>query len=159
MGELNKVIQFIDPNMRIPSEVIYRWLTQPTVSYWKKKGYIKPSLREGHGGFRDWWSIYDIFDIRVMLALKEKGLSTQKVGQVINWLKKHDYCLHDAVIATDGINVWHRLDEQTIEIINASAGQVILLKWQDIVKDVMEVIENETGKILKIRDDVIEKAS
>lgn len=145
---MSKVAQFsIDSDVRIPSEVIYQWISQPLLAYYKKRGYVKPSIRDGHRGFRDYWSIKDVLDIRTIIALREEDLSMQKIGKVIKWLRSHDYCLSEAVLATDGENVWQKLDDQTIEIISASAGQVICLDWSDIVKEVMEVIENSQVEI------------
>lgn len=128
----------------IPTRVIYdTFVYQQKLSYWKKRGYIKPSIRVGKRGREALWSFYDLLDIKTILGLRRAGVSMQKVGEVIEYLRQNDYELHDANLITNGEDVWTTFDgEQPIEIVNTT-GQLTLLNWREIQEACLQILENE----------------
>lgn len=118
-------------------------VSQQTLSYWLNKGIVYPSIRRGKKGFTSLWSFYDVLDIKTVIGLRRAGLSLQKIAKVIDWLRNNGHALHSAKLATDGENVWIDLDDVTLEIIEASAGQVICLDWSDIINHCRTLLDEK----------------
>jgi len=122
-------------NRGIETRVIYDsfGISPQLLSLWIKRKIIAPSIRRGHRGFTHLWSFYDVLDLKTIIGLRRRGLSMQKIRKVLAWLRTHGHALHSTNLATDGKSVWVDLDDVTLEIIEATCGQIVCLDWRDIV--------------------------
>jgi len=144
----------------IPSSVIYDILQipHPTISSWKKKELIKPSVRKGRRGDKRvaeaLWSFKDFVKIQTIKKFREKGLSMQKVRKVMDWLKKNDFEFNPIRLATNGNQVFWLLDsdrDQVIEVLEKT-DQMIVLNWTDVVNSCIDSLK-EYGIIVKLDSD------
>ncbi len=65
-------------------------LTQRQIDYWDRSHFVKPSLKEAAGyGSGRLYSFVDLVQLKVAKALKDKGISIQKIRKSITYLRKH----------------------------------------------------------------------
>ncbi len=108
---------------------------QATLSSWKRKGIVAPSVRENQGRGGDLWRFEDLVEIKTIVAMKEMGLSFQKIRQVITWLRNHGYSLHSVVLRVAGDTVEAYADEGLAWDVLKRQGQGVFMFWQGIVEN------------------------
>ena len=94
-------------------------MTPRKVRYLDSQGMVKPSLGPAHGrGSRRLYSYADLLALRTVKSLRDQGVSLQKVGRCVLFLRKRlrnvsqplGYCTLIAV----GDSVWLVEDEKTL---------------------------------------------
>lgn len=116
-----------------------------TLSTWKLKHIVKPSVRENAGRGGDLWSFGDLVEVKTIVSLKEIGLSLQKIRKVITWLRSHGYSLGSVILRVAGDSVEAYTDEGLAFEVLKRQGQGVFVFWQGIVNNAKS--EYETYKV------------
>jgi DNA-binding transcriptional MerR regulator len=82
-----------------------------TLSYWDTSGFLRPGIRRGRGtGSRRRYNFGDLLAIRAVRALRERGISLQRLRRVVAYLQKCRPDLENPVqgafLLTDGTDVY-----------------------------------------------------
>ncbi|MEK6710424.1 MAG: MerR family transcriptional regulator [Nitrospinota bacterium] len=65
-------------------------LSHRQLDYWDRTHLVKPSVREASGrGSARLYSFADLVQLRVVKALRDHGLSLQKIRRSLNYLRRH----------------------------------------------------------------------
>ena len=152
----------------IPSPVVYETLgvPQPKISYWVRTKLIRPSIRQGRQGkFERYepatslWSFEDFLELKLIVDLREKRLSLQRIRKVLAWLRARGYSLNVIDLLTDGEYFYHREnnrnDSDVVEILE-HAGKYVLIEWADLVRYCQQVFRQKSVPIenLTVAEDV-----
>lgn len=116
-----------------------------TLSTWKLKGIVSPSVREIQGRGGDLWSFGDLIEVKTIVKLKDMGLSLQKIRKVVTWLKSHGYSLNSVILRVAGDSVEAFTDEGLAWDVLKRQGQGVFVFWQGIVNTARS--EYETYKV------------
>lgn len=116
-----------------------------TLSTWKMKRIVYPSVREKGGYPGDLWSFEDLVEVKTIVSLKEMGLSLQKIRKVVTWLREHGYSLGSVILRVAGDTVEAYTDEGLAWDVLKRQGQGIFVFWQGIVDNAKS--EYETYKV------------
>jgi predicted RNase H-like HicB family nuclease len=101
------------------------------LDYWDTRHFIKPSTKEAAGyGSARLYSFRDVVQLKVAKALKEEGISLQKLRKSISYLKKHfpnvEKSLSELRFVTDGKSIFVLTEDKTA-ILNATLkGQLVM---------------------------------
>lgn len=118
---------------------------QPTLSTWKLKGIVSPSVRENAGRSGDLWSFGDLVEVKTIVKLKHMGLSLQKIRKVIAWIREHGYSLGSVILRVSDDTVEAFTDEGLAWDVLKRQGQGVFVFWQGIVTTAKS--EYETYKL------------
>ena len=116
-------------------------ITTRQIGYWDKTDLIKPSVREasGYGSVR-LYSFTDLIQLKVAKALRDAGISVQKMRKSLIFLKKNmpdiDKPLANLRFLTDGKTVFVITKDSNKIIDTLQQGQMILsFPLADIIKE------------------------
>lgn len=124
-------------------------LTQRQVDYWDKIHFIKPSIREatGYGSMR-LYSFMDLVQFKVAKALKDQGISLQKIRRSLAYLKKNfpdvKKPLAEMKLITDGHAIFALTKNKKVIMDTLSKGQLVL---SIALGDIIEELKGEVAKI------------
>ena len=127
-------------------------LTQRQIDYWDRSHFVKPSLKEAAGyGSGRLYSFIDLVQLKVAKALKDKGISLQKIRKSINYLKKHfpDFKkpLAEMRFITDGDTIFVLTKDSKAILDTLAKGQFVF------ALAVGEIIESLKGEVSNITRD------
>ena len=99
--------------------------------YWDKTGLIKPSVNPATGtGSQRLYSFMDIVQLRTAKALRDQGISLQKIGKCVAYLRKHapelEHPLAELKLITDGETIFCLTNDPNVIIDTLSQGQSVL---------------------------------
>lgn len=118
------------------------------LDYWDRTHLIKPSVREasGYGSVR-LYSFNDIVQLKVVMMLRDKGISLQKIRKALSYLKKNmpevQEPLAELKFLTDG---------ETVFVITRDKKKILdTLKNQFVFSFALgEIMEELRGKVVAI---------
>lgn len=116
-----------------------------TLSTWKMKRIVFPSVRENAGRGGDLWSFGDLVEVKTIVAMKDMGLSLQNIRKVVTWLREHGYSLGSVILRVAGETVEAFTDEGLAWDVLKRQGQGVFVFWQGIVTTAKS--EYETYKV------------
>jgi len=125
-------------------------LSPRQIGYWDKTHFIKPSVREasGYGSVR-LYSFTDLIQFRVAKALKDKGISIQKIKKAINYLKKNmpeiEKPLAELKFLSDGATIFVITKNRKEIIDTLNNGQLVF------VFALGEIMEELKGKVIELQ--------
>ena len=105
-------------------------LTTRQIGYWDKTNLIKPSVQEaaGYGSVR-LYSFSDLIQLKVAKALKDAGISVQKMRKALIYLEKNmpdiDKPLANLKFLTDGESIFVITKDKKTIIDTLNRGQVV----------------------------------
>lgn len=98
-------------------------ITDRKIRYWDQKGLVKPSGKAtGHRRY----TFPDLVALKTIKALRDKGLSLQRLRRAIKYLRSHypsdvgSRPLSGLMLLTDGVNVYLKTDAREIQEIITS---------------------------------------
>lgn len=94
-------------------------ITSRQLIYWDKQGYAKPTIMPAKGkGSQRLYSYADMLSLLTIKHFREEGISLQKIGKSVRYLRKHlpdiSQPLNFCTLITDGDTVYLVEDEQTL---------------------------------------------
>ena len=106
-------------------------VTPRQLGYWDKTGLIKPSVNPAAGtGSQRLYSFQDIVQIRTAKALRDQGVSLQKIRKCVAYLRKHapelEHPLAELKLITDGETIFCLTHDPNVIIDTLSQGQSVL---------------------------------
>ena len=106
-------------------------VTARQLGYWDKTGLIKPSVNPATGtGSQRLYSFLDIVQIRTAKALRDCGISLQKIRKCVAYLRKHapelEHPLASLKLITDGETIFQLTDNPDVIIDTLRLGQAVL---------------------------------
>ena len=116
-----------------------------TLTTWKIKRIVFPSVREERGMKGDLWSFGDLVEVKAIVAMKDIGLSLQKIRKVVSWLRAHGYSLNSVILRVSGDTVEAFTDEGLAWDVLKRQGQGVFVFWQGIINTAKA--EYETYKV------------
>jgi DNA-binding transcriptional MerR regulator len=116
-----------------------------TLTTWKIKRIVFPSVREERGMKGDLWSFGDLVEVKAIVAMKGMGLSLQRIRKVVTWLREHGYSLGSVILRVAGDTVEAFTDEGLAWDVLKRQGQGVFVFWQGIVNTAKS--EFETYKV------------
>ena len=101
------------------------------LGYWDKIGLIKPSIAQAEGrGTRRLYSFVDIVQIKTAKALRDQGISLQKIRRCIAFLRKHtpeiEHPLAELKLLTDGKTIFILTADKNVIMDTLAAGQLVM---------------------------------
>ncbi|UNC91709.1 helix-turn-helix domain-containing protein [Candidatus Contubernalis alkaliaceticus] len=122
-----------------------------TLDYWDRTGFIKPSCAEGNGtGSRRQYSFQDLIAIKVAMALKNQGVTLQKLRKVVDYLKIRNELVHqpltNAILISDGKDVFEITESKDILVDILSGGQLV---WALAMDKFIHKLEIRAKRILR----------
>jgi predicted RNase H-like HicB family nuclease len=124
-------------------------ITYRQLDHWDRSHFIKPSVSEasGYGSMR-LYSFEDLVQLKVARALKDQGLSIQKIRKSVTYLKKNfpdiEKPLAKIRLVTDGSTIF-ALTHKEREILDTLAkGQLVMTI---AVGQIIEALKGEVEKI------------
>jgi predicted RNase H-like HicB family nuclease len=127
-------------------------LTQRQIDYWDRTHFIKPSVKEATGyGSGRLYSFVDLVQLKVAKALKDKGVSLQKIRRSITFIKKNfpdvEKPLSEMRFLTDGDTIFVLTKENKAILDTLAKGQIVF------ALALGEIIENLKGEVKNISQD------
>ena len=116
-----------------------------TLTTWKLKRIVYPSVRENAGRGGDLWSFGDLVEVKTIVKLKDIGLSLQKIRKVVTWLREHGYSLGGVILHVSGDTIEAFVDEGIAWDVLKRQGQGVFVFWQGVVNTARS--EYETYKV------------
>ena len=106
-------------------------VTARQLGYWDSTGLIKPSVAQAEGrGTRRLYSFVDIVQIKTAKALRDQGVSLQKIRKCIAYLRKHapviEHPLAELKLLTDGKTIFILTADPNIIMDTLNAGQFVM---------------------------------
>ena len=125
----------------IPSMGIYEGLgvASPKLSYWVTKGVIKPSGREGGRAFSALWTLRDLIEIKLLLALREVGVPLRYAASLIDVIRRDNLHFQIQNVATNGKTVWANVSKHDLMIF--PEDDLVYLDWDGIINECTELFE------------------
>jgi DNA-binding transcriptional MerR regulator len=124
-------------------------LTYRQVDHWATTGVVRPSIKTAAGkGSRREYSFQDLVQLRVAKALRDGGISFQKIRKALSWLRRHfpekKAPLAELRLVTDGANIF--IMERNLEKImdSLNKGQLVFSLALG------EIIEGLKGELRKL---------
>jgi predicted RNase H-like HicB family nuclease len=116
------------------------------VDYWDRSHLIKPSIREAAGkGSARLYSFKDLVALRVARALREQGVSLQKIRKCVGYLRKTldvGQPLAELKLVTDGQSIFYWVREAKAFADALQGGQlVILIPVDRFIRELREQVE------------------
>ncbi|MGH7960698.1 MAG: MerR family transcriptional regulator [Candidatus Binatia bacterium] len=133
-------------------------LSYRQLDYWDRSHFIKPSLQEAAGtGSARLYAFVDLVQLRVAKALREQGLSLQKIRKCVTYLKTHapevEKPLAQVRLLTDGESIFVLTKDPKVMVDTLRDGQFVFsLALGEIVEEVRgKVAELGTRRAYKVR--------
>jgi predicted RNase H-like HicB family nuclease len=106
-------------------------VTARQLGYWDKTGLVKPSIAQAEGqGTRRLYSFLDMVQIRTAKALRDQGMSLQKIRQCIAFLRKHapeiEHPLAELKLLTDGQTIFVLTANKDVILDTINSGQLVM---------------------------------
>ena len=106
-------------------------VTARQLGYWDKTGLVKPSIAQAEGqGTRRLYSFLDIIQIRTAKALRDQGMSLQKIRKCVAFLRKHapeiEHPLAELKLLTDGQTIFVLTANKDVILDTINAGQLVM---------------------------------
>jgi len=106
-------------------------VTARQLGHWDKTGLVKPSIAQAEGkGTRRLYSFLDIVQIRTAKALRDVGVSLQKIRRCVAFLRKHapeiEHPLAELKLLTDGQHIFVLTANKDVIMDTLNAGQFVL---------------------------------
>jgi len=128
------------------------------LDYWDRTHLIKPSVREasGYGSVR-LYSFNDLVQLKVVKALRDKGISLQKIRKALGYLRKNmpeaQRPLAEMRFLTDGETIFVITKDEKRVIDALKSGQVVFsIALGEIVEELKgEVVALEREKKYKVK--------
>jgi len=124
-------------------------LTYRQVDHWATTGVVRPSIKTAAGkGSRREYSFQDLVQLRVAKALRDGGISVQKMRKALSWLRRHfpekKSPLAELRLVTDGSNIFI-VDRNLEKIVDSlKQGQLVFSLALG------EIIEGLKGELRKL---------
>lgn len=105
-------------------------LSNRQIDYWDRTHFIKPSMSEasGYGSVR-LYSFTDLVQLKVAKALKDAGISIQKMRKSLNYLKKHkpeiENPMAELKFLTDGESIFVLTSNKNVVLDTLKEGQLV----------------------------------
>lgn len=106
-----------------------------TLTTWKIKRIVFPSVREERGMKGDLWSFGDLVEVKAIVAMKDIGLSLQRIRKVVTWLRSHGYSLNSVILRVAGDTVEAFTSENLAWDVLKRQGQGVFVFWQGIISN------------------------
>ena len=94
------VCQAID----IPERTLRRWIAKGWVIPWQHGG-IGGRMKNGDRR-KVLFTFRNVIEIKILLLLRQQGLSMSKILNVLKYIRQHNYHLDASVYQTDGRTIW-----------------------------------------------------
>lgn len=116
--------------------------TPSQLRYWDKIRLVQPSLQRtaGRAGRRRIYSFRDLVTLRVVVTLKESGLSLQRISRAWNYLRRMGVDPAEVRLETDGISIYAVEDNELRDLLKE--GQLAF--FVELDKLARRVDEDET---------------
>ncbi len=106
-------------------------VTARQLGYWDKTGLVKPSIAQAEGqGTRRLYSFLDIVQIRTAKALRDQGVSLQKIRKCVAFLRKQrkeiEHPLAELKLLTDGQNIFVLTANKDVIMDTLNSGQLVM---------------------------------
>src|SRR3990172_4297290 len=124
-------------------------LTYRQIDHWDRSHFVKPSLKEasGYGSVR-FYSFKDLVQLKVAKALKDQGVSLQKIRKAVTYLKKNfpdiERPLAEMRLLTDGSTIFALTANKKKILDTLAKGQLVM------TIAVGRIIEELKGEVAKI---------
>lgn len=125
----------------IPSRAICAGfeMSPTTMSYWVAKKLIEPSIQQGTGAKPSLWSLSDLIDIKLLLALREAGVPLHYAAGFVEVVSRDNIYFQIKSIATNGKTIWANTTNS--EIVMHPADDLVYLDWEGILNECTELFE------------------
>ena len=128
-------------------------LTQRQIDYWDRSHFVKPSLKEASGyGSGRLYSFVDLVQLKVAKALKDKGVSLQKIRKSITYLRKNfpdiQKPLAEMRFLTDGDRIFVLTKDNKAILDTLAKGQLVFAL---ALGEIIEALKGEIKTISKDR--------
>ena len=130
-------------------------VTARQLGYWDKTGMVKPSIAQAEGkGTRRLYSFLDIIQIKTAKALRNQGMSLQKIRKCVAFLRKHapeiEHPLAELKLLTDGQTIFVLTADKDIIMDTLNSGQLVIsLAIGQFVNNIKAQIVLLTKKIVE----------
>ncbi len=137
-------------NTKTISQII--GVTARQLGYWDKTGLLKPSIAQAEGrGTRRLYSFLDMVQIRTAKALRDQGMSLQKIRRCVAYLRKQrkevEHPLAELKLLTDGQTIFVLTANKDVILDTLNSGQLVLsLAIGQLVNDVRAQVEKLTQR-------------
>jgi predicted RNase H-like HicB family nuclease len=106
-------------------------VTARQLGYWDQTGLVKPSIAQAEGqGTRRLYSFLDIVQIRTAKALRDQGVSLQKIRDCVAFLRKQkkeiEHPLAELKLLTDGQSIFVLTANKDVIMDTLNAGQLVM---------------------------------
>ena len=106
-------------------------VTARQLGYWDQTGLVKPSIAQAEGqGTRRLYSFLDIVQIRTAKALRDQGVSLQKIRECVAFLRKQkkeiEHPLAELKLLTDGQSIFVLTANKDVIMDTLNAGQLVM---------------------------------
>ena len=106
-------------------------VTARQLGYWDKTGLVKPSIAQAEGqGTRRLYSFLDLVQIRTAKALRDQGVSLQKIRECVAFLRKQkkeiEHPLAELKLLTDGQSIFVLTANKDVIMDTLNAGQLVM---------------------------------
>lgn len=106
-------------------------VTSRQLGYWDQTGLVKPSIAQAEGyGTRRLYSFSDIIQIRTAKALRDQGMSLQKIRKCVAYLRKQrkeiEHPLSELKLLTDGQTIFVLTANKDVILDTLNSGQLVL---------------------------------
>jgi DNA-binding transcriptional MerR regulator len=130
-------------------------LTYRQMDYWATSGVVRPSIKLATGkGSRREYSFRDLVQLRVAKALRDGGISVQKIRKTLAWLRRHFPEIREPLaelrFITDGANIFV-LDRNPEKIMDTLKGGQLVFSLA--LGDIIERLQGELKKLVTFREE------
>jgi len=133
-------------NMNTKTACRITGLSYKQLDHWDRTHFIKPSLQEAKGtGSTRLYSFIDLVQLRVAKALREKGISLQKIRKSLTYLKTHfpsiEKPLAQLRFLTDGETIFVLTQDPKVIVDTLREGQLVFsLAIGEIVEEMRDKV-------------------
>jgi len=130
-------------------------VTARQLGYWDKTGVVTPSIAQAEGrGTRRLYSFLDIVQIRATKALKDQGMSLQRIRRCVAYLRKQrkevEHPLAELKLLTDGQTIFVLTANKDVILDTLNSGQLVMsLAIGQLVNDIRTQVEKLTKKTVE----------
>ena len=119
------------------------------LDHWDRTHFLKPSFQEAKGtGSSRLYSFLDLIQLRVAKALREKGISLQKIRKSLTYLKTHDPSIEKPLaqlrLLTDGESLFVLTKNSKVMLDTLREGQLVFSLA------IGEIVEEMRGKVVEL---------
>lgn len=129
-------------------------LSYRQLDHWDRTHFIKPSLQEAKGtGSSRFYSFLDLIQLRVAKALREKGISLQKIRKSLTYLKTNFPSIGKPLaqlrFLTDGESIFVLTQDPKVMVDTLRKGQLV---WSFALGEVVEEVRGKVSELTAKRD-------